>query len=75
MVNSSRGKLRKSSRLSLREFTRLAGKVVDEVPPRLLRELNGGFVVVLCGAAGRGSPWRLGAGDGKCFGYRFQALR
>jgi hypothetical protein len=33
-------------RLSLDEFTRLAEQLVDEIPPRLCRDLNGGFVVL-----------------------------
>jgi hypothetical protein len=34
------------ARLSFDEFARLADRVVDEIPPRLCRELNGGFVVL-----------------------------
>lgn len=34
------------ARLSLDEFTTLAGQLVDEVPPRLCRDLNGGFSVL-----------------------------
>ncbi|HIE12455.1 MAG TPA: metallopeptidase family protein [Desulfotomaculum sp.] len=33
------------SRPSFEEFSRLAEDLVDEIPPRLCRELNGGFVV------------------------------
>ncbi|TDA70372.1 MAG: metallopeptidase family protein [Clostridia bacterium] len=32
--------------LSFGEFTRLADRIVDEIPPRLCRELNGGFVAL-----------------------------
>ncbi|MEW6458970.1 MAG: metallopeptidase family protein [Bacillota bacterium] len=34
------------ARLSLDEFTLLAEQLVDEVPPRLCRDLNGGFSVL-----------------------------
>ncbi len=34
------------ARLSLDEFTELAEQLVDEVPPRLCRDLNGGFAVL-----------------------------
>lgn len=34
------------ARLSLNQFTELAEKLVDEIPPRLCRDLNGGFVVL-----------------------------
>ena len=34
------------ARLSLDEFTELAEQLVDEVPPRLCRDLNGGFAVI-----------------------------
>ncbi|MCD5407049.1 MAG: metallopeptidase family protein [Desulfotomaculum sp.] len=33
-------------RLSLDEFTVLAGELVDEIPARLCRNLNGGFAVL-----------------------------
>jgi hypothetical protein len=32
--------------LSFEEFARLADRVVDEIPPRLCRDLNGGFVAL-----------------------------
>lgn len=32
--------------LSFEEFMRLADRVVDEIPPRLCRDLNGGFVAL-----------------------------
>lgn len=32
--------------LSFEEFRRLAGRIVDEIPPRLCRDLNGGFVAL-----------------------------
>ncbi|MCR4419162.1 MAG: metallopeptidase family protein [Clostridia bacterium] len=44
-MNTPRRKLRQSGTLSLREFTSLADRVVDELPAALVRELNGGFVV------------------------------
>jgi hypothetical protein len=34
------------ARLSLDEFTELAERLVDEIPPRLCRDLNGGFAVL-----------------------------
>ncbi|HBT47818.1 MAG TPA: hypothetical protein DEA73_08095 [Peptococcaceae bacterium] len=44
-----KGSDRKASRrhgLSFQEFRRLAGRVVDEIPSPLCRDLNGGFVVL-----------------------------
>ncbi|MEW5763146.1 MAG: metallopeptidase family protein [Bacillota bacterium] len=37
---------RKKATLTLQAFTALAGRLVDRLPPRLARELNGGFVVL-----------------------------
>lgn len=45
MVNNSGG-VPVLALLSLDEFTLLAGQLVDEVPPRLCRDLNGGFSVL-----------------------------
>ncbi|MCR4400194.1 MAG: metallopeptidase family protein [Syntrophomonadaceae bacterium] len=33
-------------KMTLDEFSELTGRLVDEVPPRLCRELNGGFSVL-----------------------------